>query len=251
LAAIEQKAIVHDKNGKPTLLRRPVYRKYPKAVRHFMSLFPNNYLDIVDLKQERKPHKILFEFRSLLNTPNVSERALINFIRNKGAFFIIASILKDNYHFGHHDAYIFPEFPLGNTYKADYLLVGKSSGGYEFVFVELESAQGCVTTKDGELGSVFRKGYNQIIAWNEWIEANFHFLSESFSKLKKSTERLDEEFLKFDKSRIHYCLVAGRRSDFSSKTYRIRRRFKQNNILLLHYENLMDCSNRIIGKDTY
>lgn len=47
-------------------------------------------------------------------------------------------MLKGNYNFGHHDAYIIPEFMLGNSYKVDYLLIGKSSRGYEFVFIELE-----------------------------------------------------------------------------------------------------------------
>ena len=39
---------------------------------------------------------------------------------------------------GNHGAYLFPEFQLGSSYKADYLLLGKSSGGFEFIFVELE-----------------------------------------------------------------------------------------------------------------
>ncbi|WP_025723557.1 hypothetical protein [Paenibacillus polymyxa] len=33
-------------------IRKSLFREYPKAARHFMSLFPNNYLDIEELKNE-------------------------------------------------------------------------------------------------------------------------------------------------------------------------------------------------------
>jgi hypothetical protein len=41
-----------EKRGKLNI-RVNLFRKYPKATRHFLSLFPNNYLDIVDLENER------------------------------------------------------------------------------------------------------------------------------------------------------------------------------------------------------
>ncbi len=31
-----------------------MYRKFLKAIRHYNSLFPNNYLDVVELKDEIK-----------------------------------------------------------------------------------------------------------------------------------------------------------------------------------------------------
>ena len=47
------------------------------------------------------------------------------------------------------------------------------------------------------------------------------------------------EFFELEKSRIHYVVIAGRRSDYKEKTYELRRRLlKSNNILLLHYDNL-------------
>ena len=40
---------------------------------------------------------------------------------------------------------------LGDEYRTDYVLIGKASGGYEFVFVEFEKLDGRITIKDGHL----------------------------------------------------------------------------------------------------
>jgi hypothetical protein len=110
-------------------IRRSLFRDYPKAARHFLSLFPNNYLDIVELQDEIHLNDQLGNFQKLLNSPEVNERDILNFININQAYFIVGAILKAHYSFGHHDAYLFPEFPLGISHKVDYLLVGKNSGG--------------------------------------------------------------------------------------------------------------------------
>jgi len=47
-------------------------------------------------------------------------------------------------------------------------------------------------------------------------------------------------------------VVAGRRSDFSEKTYILKREYKkEKDIDVLHYDNLVDFSNNLIGKITY
>lgn len=40
--------------------------------------------------------------------------------------------------------------------NCDYLIIGKGSGGYEFVFVELKGIHEKVTLKDGSLGYSFK-----------------------------------------------------------------------------------------------
>ena len=58
---------------------------------------------------------------------------------------------------------------FGSSYKADYLLVGKSSGGYEFVLIELENPYGQITLQDGNLGAEFRDGISQLDEWKRWL----------------------------------------------------------------------------------
>jgi Domain of unknown function (DUF4263) len=227
------------------------YKSFPKAIRHYKTLFPNHYLDVYDLKTSEEPKKITNAFLETLNSPETTERTLLDFIKKNKAYFIIGSLMN-KYHFGHHDAFIFPEFQLGSSYQVDYLLVGRSSGGYEFIFVELEDPYKQITLKDGELGAAFRKGIRQVVNWKHWLEENFESLNVTFEKYKHPNMMLPKEFFKLDMSRYHYIVVAGRRKDFNEKTYRLARLSKlENKIELLHYDNLYDSASGMLGRATY
>ena len=77
-------------------------------------------------------------------------------------------------------------------------------------------------------------------------------LFDGILQLKNREECLPEEFIEYDESRMHYVVVAGRRSDFNDLTYRIAREsFLKENIKLLHYDNLIDFSNSIVGELSY
>ena len=248
---IKEKEIINSSSGKKSRFRKILFHEYPKAARHYMHLFPNNYLDIVELKDVDILNKKSKDFEQLLEN-QCKEQEILKFLKDNKAYFIVASILKRNYNFGHHAAYIFPEFQLGTEYRADYLLIGRSSGGYEFVFVELESPNGSITTKDGELGYVFRKGIKQIKDWSRWLERNYSTLRELYKKDLKEGDELPTEFIEYDSSRIHFVVIAGRRDDFNNLTYIIKREmFKNENLLLLHYDNLVDFSVDVAGKSTY
>lgn len=226
------------------------FHQYPRAVRHYLSLFPNQYLDIVELKDEAPLRATLAEFRTLLGSPDVSERAILNFIRTKKAYFIVGGLLKAYFHFGRHDAHLFPEFPLGNSFTVDYLLAGKSSDGWHLVFVEFEAPDGQSTLASGEIAGAFRRGLSQLADWNAWLEAHYGSLAEFFDRCRNPIEPLPQEFRLLDKSRIHYVVVAGRRKNFNEKAYRTRRR-KQPLELILHYDNVADAAEAVIGRDTY
>ena len=215
----------------------------PKTLLHYKTLFPNNYLDVFELKDfETELDFRLKEFRDLLDSEDVKESDILQFIKKTDgiSYFIIASLLR-RYDFGHHEAFLFPEFQLGNRYRADFLIIGRSSNGYEFVFVELESPKGKITMGDGYLGEAFRKGLNQIDDWKTWLYANFSSLKETFNKAKKLGQALPDEFVSMNINRIHYVVIAGRRSDFTQKIYDLRMQYKKDsNCSLLHYDNLID-----------
>ncbi len=228
------------------------YQLLPVGALHHQQLFPNNYLNTSDLKDKEKLIVIIEEFKSLLDS-SASERDILNFIREKKAYFIIASILKGfHYRFGHHNAFAFKEFELPPNHVADYLLVGKNSGGYEFVFIELESCYGQITNTDGEFGTTIRKGIKQINDWDNWLESNYASLRLVYDKYLGTIEPLPREFHELDKSRLHYVVIAGRRKDFTKKTYQLRRKLlKSNNILLLHYDNLFDSVSFLLAAGNY
>jgi len=218
----------------------------PDVFDHYSSLFPNNYLSPFLLSEVEKNKKIIDDFKRILES-QCSERDLLNFIRDRQAYFMIGAILTNRFDFGHHDLYVFKEFPLPPNFQSDFLICGKNSEGHHFVFVEMENPEGGITTKKGDYGTTIRKGIKQIDEWNSWLESNFANLRLVFEKYTKANEVLPNEFSKLDTSRIHYVVVAGRRTHFSAKTYENRRRDKLNkNLLVLHYDNIVDYSNNLI-----
>ena len=229
-----------EKNGNainPKELNR-YYNDLPLAALHHKQLFPNNYLNLPEMKKQAHKNNVFKKFEQLLDN-TCTEREILNFIKDNQAYYIIATIF-DGYRFGHHNAFLFREFELPPNFVADFLLVGKSSGGFEFIFIELESPYGQITNKDGSFGTVIRKGIRQINDWDDWIEKNYYILRLVFEKNIGTMEALPKEFFELEKSRIHYVVVAGRRSDYVEKTYQLRRKLlKSNNILLMHYDNLL------------
>lgn len=236
-----------------TYCRRNLFLSYPKAARMCNSLFPNNYLDVADLKNHELLRKSNEEFAALLDDPNCNERQILNFIKNNRYYHIIGSLLSGlAFHIGHHAAYLFPEFQLGTAYHVDYLIVGKGSGGYEFVLVELENPYGNITLKDGQLGQEFREGISQLEDWRRWLPTGFSSFEEVMRKYKNRLKDLPEEYHRLDLSRFHYVVIAGRRSDFTEKTYIIRReKIKNEDTYILHYDNLIDFSNYLIERNSY
>jgi len=231
-----------------------LYREYPRAVRHYLSLFPNNFLDPVQLIECTDLYSIVGEFSDLIDSSDTKEQDILKFVNHshEEAHFIIGSILSIGYNFGNHELYVFPEFMLGNTYKVDYLLVGKSSGGYQFLLVELESPYGRITTKNGNPGQVFNKGITQVEDWDRWLSSNYSSLRQTFNKYINSNKSLPQEFLEYDNTKIHFAVVAGRRNDFLEQTYWKQRKLKiTQKINLLHYDNLLNYADNNIERNNY
>ena len=229
--------------------RRSCYHDYPKAVRHNMSLFPNNFIDIVDLSNNCLLQKECDEFKTMIENRGNTELSIKRFIQNNGYYHIPASLLK-YYHFGHHSAYVFKEFKLGTSYVADYLLIGDSSDGHQFVFVECENPYGNVTMQGGEFGEVIRKGINQVNDWRIFIEGNYSALTAEYKKA--ANKPLPDEFYTYNSARFNYMVIAGRRADFNDRTRNSRmHQRKANNTVIYHYDNWYDIAVSKIGDNTY
>jgi hypothetical protein len=227
------------------------HRTMPLAGYHYDSLFPNNLLCIAALDKKTPLEAKLDGLKQLLDNKE-GEQKILNYINSQESHFIIGSMLKRGFDIGHHQTYVFKEFGLPPNFVADYLIVGKNSGGYEFVFVELESAYGQITTKDGGFGACIRAGLKQIEDWDEYIDGNFTNLNLLFQNAKQTGTHLPDEFYKLDKTRIHYAIIAGRRADFKDKTYRKQRKLREERkIHLLHYDSLLETTQRLLKDGNY
>lgn len=246
----KKKNSVHIHGMSPDILLK-YHEMLPNAHYFNDSLFPNNFLFRESLEDDKKNAKIESEFKELLDS-NISERDILNFINVNKYYNLIGSVFQFGYLFGHHQAYLFKEFEFPATYKADYLLVGKASDGFSFVFIELENPYGTITNKDGELGNTFRKGIKQIEDWDSWLESNFSSLKLIFEKYKNLNRELPKEFYNLDKSRLNYVVIAGRRNDFTESTYKMRRKYmKRQNLKLMHYDNLIDAFKNLRREKNY
>lgn len=230
-----------------------LYYDYSKAVRHNMSLFPNNFMDNADLQQNCD--ELVSQCNGLEELLNgkITELDIKRYIQNNEYYHIPASIFK-YYNFGHHAAYVFKEFRLGTNFSADYLLVGDSSDKHQFIFVEFENPYSTyssnITVGNGDFGDTIRKGINQINDWKAFVESNYSTVTAEFKK--HTTKQLPDEFYTYDATRMNYVVVAGRRSDYNDKTRRLRRGLeKDTKIKLLHYDNLIDVARSTIGNWTY
>ena len=242
---------IKEKNTNGRMIDSKYYYELPKEVRHYQSMFPNNFLDTADLHDEQsleKMRKIEQELKELINDTSKTELDLKRFIQNKRAYFIIGSLLKRNYNFGHHGAYVFPEFRLGNDYVCDYLIVGDSSDGFKFVFVEMESINYSPKIRDDRFSDSLRKGINQIKDWQIWLEKNFNTLD--FRKYKSPIKELPEEFIKYISTRLNFLIVCGKRANFSNKFRDLcRKEQKESNILILNHDNLLDSVDELLNSE--
>ena len=232
------------------------YDLYPEGVKHYLSLFLNNHLVLSELKK-RDLSELNSRFSRVIHDSASTERDIARFIKVNDAYYIIASILNGcGFRVGHHATYLFPEFELranGKTdYRADYLLLGKGSGGYEFVFVELESPNTGAVLQNGYPAKSTRSGQKQIEDWEIWLDSNYSELASFFEREKGNHEDLPDEFYHYDSTRMHYVLVAGTRNDYIDKTYRVRRsEKKKSGVILLHYDNLVDYSEELSERNTF
>ena len=247
------------------LLEKPAGRKYarvnqydlyPEGVKHYLSLFPNNHLVLSELKK-RDLSELNNRFSQVIHDSDSTERDITRFIKDNVAYHIIASILSGCYiPVGHHATYLFPEFELranGKTdYRADYLLLGRGSGGYEFVFVELESPNTGAVLQNGYPAYGTRSGQLQIRNWQKWLDENYFQLRDFFEKEKGSNEQLRVEFYKYDRTRMHYVVISGTRDNYNDVSYYNRRKELQDSgIVLLHYDNLYDYAENLLERQTF
>lgn len=215
------------------------------AIKSNISYFPNNYINYFSFKKHNTECKDKFDrFKLLIDRNDCKERDILNFIRDEEALFIISSIQKKYTNWGHHDLYVFREFKIGTSFVADFLIVGKNSYGYHFLFVEMESVIGSIVNQNGDFGVCIKKGFSQVDDWESFLMKNFDHLKTEFEKFSKKIRPLPDEFSEFDVSRVSYCVIVGRRNDFNEKalTKKHRDHGSESKKILLHYDNLIECT---------
>lgn len=229
--------------------------KYTPRMLASKSLFPNHHIYPFVVDKEKLQSQVE-ELKNLISKTTTKEQDILSFFREPDNLKLL-SCLFNGFDFGHHEQYIFREFPLPNgDYRADFLLVGKGSSGYHEIFVEFESPysnrSSKVFTEKFREGHILRKGRDQLQDWETSLEKFFSAHQANLMKYMNPDKDVPKDFLENNPRRRQYILVAGKRSDFEVN-YNTRIQIeKTNNIKIMHYDRLVDEIQHIItGKSTW
>lgn len=161
------------------------------------------------------------------------ENDIQNYIKENKKWFIPASIFED-YDFGHHEAYISVEQPLGAEYKADYMLLGRNSIGHHIILVEFENVNVDFRLQKSNMETeAVRKGMTQINDWKRWMDNNRLYFLQSFG--------LSDISRNIPTWGITYCLVVGRRKRMDDISNQMRGQIQyERGVHIITYDRLVD-----------
>lgn len=195
---------------------------------------PNNFIELsleccrkTDFKKEAELLRAELDKAS-------KENDIQSYIKNNKKWFVPLSILK-SYDFGHHFACVVPEYSLGNEYRVDYLLIGKNSLGYQFVFVEFEDVNVDFRNKtSNSVTEKVRKGITQLKDWRRWIDKNKNYF--------EGKEGIKEFCRDIPSWGFHYCLVVGRRERMDNISNILRGEMQDDfrGLKIISYDRLVD-----------
>ena len=161
------------------------------------------------------------------------ENDIQNYIKENKKWFIPASIFED-YDFGHHEAYISVEQPLGAEYKADYMLLGRNSIGHHIVLVKFENVNVDFRLQNSNMETeAVRKGMTQINDWKRWMDNNRPYFLQSCG--------LSDIGRNIPTWGITYCLVVGRRKRLDETSNQMRGQIQfERGVHIITYDRLVD-----------
>jgi Domain of unknown function (DUF4263) len=155
---------------------------------------------------------------------------------------------------GGHDRYAIPEFPLSNLYKADLLLLNSYSGAWEAIFVEFESADDPVFTKNGVPSKRLAIAQRQIDEWRAFNQRYPDLVRAEMVRSAKRSDCLgysdkDDEPMNDSGDRLadpgsffhwHYRIVIGRRSTLTKEKRDLLGRYANgHDVEIVTYDRLL------------
>ena len=182
-----------------------------------------------------------------------AERAILEWLKNNPL------VLSEALARGRFGTYVVAEFPFGNDFRADFVLLSPFSGGWDVHFVELEPANEKLFTSAGNSAKRLTTAVTQVSSWKIYVEKNRDAVLKNLSKYAKERELLSERNgsepidaagwpLYHPQSWLiwHYHIVIGRRSDLKQKDMERKSSFLANQgVEVLTYDRLLDATKEI------
>ncbi len=132
------------------------------------------------------------------------------------------------------------EFPLGNQFKVDFLVLAPFSGSFELRLIEVEPPDAKIFNKDGSLAKRVNKALEQINSWQQYIKKNRDAFLRDLSRYATSHDLIchhDSEptchvgwplYHPRMAVIIEYDIIVGRRADLDDRQIELKAEFKEN-----------------------
>lgn len=174
------------------------------------------------------------EFEAVLDAAT-SERPLQHFLAEHPI------ILAQRVVGGGHGRWVIPEKRLGSEHAVDFVVGEKSSIGFEWAAVELESPTHKLFTKKGDPTKELTHAIRQITDWRAWLAQN-----QNYASRPRTDQGLGLTDIRAD---VPGFIVIGRRAAVSDETKARRRQLgTQSNIRIHTYDWLLDVARRRVGE---
>lgn len=192
------------------------------------------------------------EFLCILKTGR-GERLVRNFLKKR------AWIVAESFHKITDAHYVVCEFPFGSDYRADFVVLGGYSGGWEIHFIELEPPDAPLFTKSGVMAKRLNGAVNQVDSWRMFIEQNRQEVLRELSKYAMNHDLLRGPStaeptdsvgwrLSHPKTSLHvyYDIVIGRRANLNRSELVKKAAFGSNhNIEVMTYDRFLPVIRKI------
>lgn len=138
---------------------------------------------------------------------------------------------------GGHGRWCIPKARLGAEHVPDFLIGERSSEGYEWQAIELESPRARPFTRAGDPSAVLTHAVRQIQDWRAWLQHN-----QSYASRPRAESGLGLTDIVADLAGIIYI---GRRAAFDPNTNARRRQMKLDlGIRIRSYDGLLDTARK-------
>lgn len=157
---------------------------------------------------------------------------------------------------GGHKKFVFKEFPIGNQYKADYVILNTYSGLWQVKFIELESISDKIFTKANKPTKVFSDAIKQIDDWRTYFDNHKDEVRNQLIRWAKSKDLLkshDSKLLSnYSGNRLEdpntvlqesFHVFIGRRNTLSESQHSRKALYLRNHrIDVVSYDRLLDLA---------
>jgi hypothetical protein len=121
------------------------------------------------------------ELETLIDS-STTERPIVQWLKKKENAWILPLAVK-MFPLG---KYALPEFPFGTDYRADFVVMGPFSGGFDIQFIEMEPANVPLFTGAGNPAARFAGALAQVRDWKIYVDKNRDIV---LKELAKSAEK--------------------------------------------------------------